>query len=645
MEAVEDLFPGNRLIVKGRSCGQRQVPSVMQKTSKKVFRKKDKAYQKSMYQCMIRSGISGEKKARHRAGYRMEHRMKKKIIPVLVAIVLILIIGGIALGGEILQRYSYSKERASLDEYYQVSGDQAAIILQDEMLSEKALLRNGRCYFDIDTVRSYLNEIFYADEQEGLLLYTTAQDTAQVAFGDNVVYYQDGQQQLDYTPVFSENGIVYVAADYVKLHTNLSVSVYDRHVQVYTQWGTKQVDIVKKDTNVRIRGGVKSPILCELSKGEQVEVLEQMETWTKVKTQDAVIGYVENKLLENISKGQASTEEETPVTDYTAPEYTAKAVDGKLCLGWHAIGGQAGNATLENMVAGTQGLKVIAPTWFSLTDNEGNYRSFGEKSYVDRAHAQGIMVWGVLDDFNYRNETGAAIDDQEALSYTSKRERLISQVIAEALNLGLDGINLDFEKVSAEAESHYVQFLRELSVACRKNNLYFSIDDYAPFNFNNHYRLDVQGQVADYVIIMGYDEHWHGSKDPGSVASISYVKNGLERALLDVPAQKLVNGLPFYTIVWKTEGGTVTDEYLTIRNTAEYLSKVGAQASWDEETCQNYAEWMEGQTKYQIWLEDTESINAKLGVMSANNIGGVAVWRLGYGNADVWNLINGYVQQ
>ena len=155
----------------------------------------------------------------------------------------------------------------------------------------------------------------------------------------------------------------------------------------------------------------------------------------------------------------------------------------------------------------------------------------------------------------------------------------------------------------------------------------------------------MQGQVADYVIIMGYDEHWHGSKDPGSVASISYVKNGLERALLDVPAQKLVNGLPFYTIVWKTEGDTVTDEYLTIRNTAEYLSKVGAEVSWDEETCQNYAEWMEEQTKYQIWLEDTESINTKLGVMSANNIGGVAVWRLGYGNADVWNLINGYVQQ
>ena len=129
------------------------------------------------------------------------------------------------------------------------------------------------------------------------------------------------------------------------------------------------------------------------------------------------------------------------------------------------------------------------------------------------------------------------------------------------------------------------------------------------------------------------------------MASISYVKNGLERALLDVPAQKLVNGLPFYTIVWKTEGDTVTDEYLTIRNTAEYLSKVGAEVSWDEETCQNYAEWMEEQTKYQIWLEDTESINTKLGVMSANNIGGVAVWRLGYGNADVWNLINGYVQQ
>ena len=134
------------------------------------------------------------------------------------------------------------------------------------------------------------------------------------------------------------------------------------------------------------------------------------------------------------------------------------------------------------------------------------------------------------------------------------------------MGLGLDGVNIDFESLSEECGVHYVQFLRELSVLCRQSGLVLSIDNYVPFNFNNYYRLDIQGQIADYVIIMGYDEHWHGSGSPGSVASIDYVSNGLDRTLDQVPAEKVVNALPFYTILWKTEGSTVTDaegEYRT----------------------------------------------------------------------------------
>ena len=143
---------------------------------------------------------------------------------------------------------------------------------------------------------------------------------------------------------------------------------------------------------------------------------------------------------------------------------------------------------------------------------------------------------------------------------------------------------------------------------------------------------------------MGYDEHWHGSKDPGSVASISYVSDGLDRTLQEVPANKVVNALPFYTILWKTEGTDVTDEYITMRNEADFMSKAGVSAEWDEVTCQNYAEWTSGSVNYQIWLEDAESIAVKLNMMTTKNIGGVAVWRLGYGTQAAWELINAYLQ-
>ncbi len=561
----------------------------------------------------------------------------KKAIPVIVALLLILLIGAAAFGKILIDKYSYSKETVDMNEFYQVSGEQSAIILQDEMVEEKAIIRGGVCYFDLATVHKYLNEIFYVDFGENLMLYTTATEIVRVNLGESVYTTEAGNTDVDYTIAYVENDTVYVAADFVKQYTNFSYDMYDYHVQLYTQWGSKETAKILKDTAVRERGGVKSPILREIKKDETVEILEEMETWCKVKTSDSIIGYVENKRL-----SEKSTVEEAPVTDYVAPEYTSIAMDGKVSLGWHAIGGPGGNDTLNSMVANTKGMNVIAPTWFSLNDNEGNFRSFGSADYVQKAHGMGLKVWGVLDDFNYNNETDGGIDVYSILSSTTKRQRLARNITAMAKSLGLDGINLDFERVGADSGIHYVQFLRELSILCRENGLVLSVDNYVPFNFNEYYRLDIQGQVADYVIIMGYDEHWHGSGNPGSVASIDYVSNGIDKTVEAVPAQKVINALPFYTILWKTEGSTVTDSYLTLNNTADFINRMGVTPAWDETTCQNYAEWTDGALTYQIWLEDLESIKVKLNVMRNKEIGGVAVWRLGYGTSEVWELLNAY---
>jgi len=484
-----------------------------------------------------------------------------------------------------------------------------------------------------------MNEVFYADMTEKLLLYANPTEVIRTTFGETSYTTTEGTQDAGYVISFVEGDTVYVAADYVKLFTNYSYDCYDRHVQVYTEWGTRQVAQLKKDTAVRLRGGVKSPILTQAAKGDTLEILEQMETWSKVKTADSVIGYVENKRL-----GDITEETETPVTDYQEPEYTALTSDSKICLGWHSIGGAGGNDTLYSMGSGTKGMNVIAPTWFSLTDENGSIRNFGTANYVTTAHNMGLQVWGVVDNFNYANETGTAISTLNMLSSTTNRQNFVRNVTDAAVSLGLDGINVDFEQLSSDCGPHYVEFIRELSIQCRNRGLVLSIANYVPFNFNDYYRLDIQGQVADYVIIMGYDEHWHGSKDPGSVASISYVSGGLDRTLQEVPANKVVNALPFYTILWKTEGTDVTDEYITMNNEADFMNRAGVTAEWDEETCQNYAEWTSGNATYQIWLEDAESIAVKLNMMTTKNIGGVAVWRLGYGTQAAWELINAYLQ-
>ena len=570
--------------------------------------------------------------------FRKEQIRMKRIIPVVVALLLMVIIGGVYFGGQLWDKYSYSSEEADLDEYYNVTGNQLAIILQDEMMEEKAVQKDGNVYFDLDTVKQYLNEGFYADYNERKLLYTTAVDTAVAAFDQTGYSDGNGDVPTSYVVCYPDGDKLYVAAEYVRKFTNYEYFCYDRHLQVYTQWGVKEIMTVSKDTQVRTLGGVKSPVVRQLKRDEIVEILDQMDKWSLVKTSDSVIGYVENKRLTGLS-----TEIEPPVTDYEAPEYTSIGMEKKVSLGFHSVGAAAGNASLDEMLAESDGaINVIAPTWFSLSDGEGGFISYGDASYVKKAHDKGLQVWGVWDNFNYTASTGTPVDLLQALSRTSVRNRLVEEIVNTSLELNLEGVNIDFEGLTQECGEHYIQFLRELSVACRKQGLVLSVDNYVPFRFNDFYRLDIQGQIADYVVIMGYDEHWSGSQDPGSVASIGYVTNGLSKTLEQVPAQKVVNALPFYMILWKTEGADVTDQYITIRNLDDFLQRTGIEPVWDEETGQNYAEWEADSASYRIWLEDEESLRVKLNVMIAQNIGGVAVWRLGYGNASAWELIRNY---
>ncbi len=562
----------------------------------------------------------------------------KKIIPVLIAIVLIIVVGAAAFGAKLLDRYSYSKEKANLAEYFGVTGDDdVPVILQDEKIEEHAKLWDGTCYFDFATVQKYFNDRFYEDKKEGLLLYTLPDAIVRTQIGTSEVSKNGETESRDYVLARYEGEQLYVAADFVKEYTNFSYELFTdpNHMQVYTEWNQRETATVTKDTQVRYQGGIKSDILREISKGESVTVLEQMETWCKVKTQDAYIGYVENKKLSEIT-----TQEPIPVTDYEEPVYTSNTRDHKINLAWHGVDGAAGNDTLESMLQNTKSINVISPTWFALTDNEGNFSSAATQDYVDRAHNMGLEVWGLVDNF-----TKGQVDTYEVLAGTTKRTKLIDGLVAEALQYGLDGINVDFENITQEAGQPFIEFIRELSIPCREHGLVLSVDNYVPMDHTDHYDRREQGVVADYVIIMGYDEHYKGSKEAGSVASIDFVERGIANTVEQVPAEKVINAIPFYTRIWETRGTTVDSQAVGMEIARQYIENHSIATVWDETTCQNYGEYQSGDSYFQVWLEDEESIQVKLNIMSKYGLAGVAEWKLGFDEPDVWNVIEAYMNQ
>ncbi|MCH5248848.1 MAG: SH3 domain-containing protein [Lachnospiraceae bacterium] len=564
----------------------------------------------------------------------------KKIIPVIVAIVLIIIIAAAGFGAKVIDKYSYSKEYADLVEYFGIEGeDDVPVILQDEMIEEHARVWDNVCYFDLATIHQYLNDRFYEDKAEGLLLYTLPDRIIRTEIGKTV--YQSSYDELEdvgYVIARYEGDTLYVAADFVKQYTNLSYELFMEpyHMQLYTEWNERQVADISKDTQVRYQGGIKSDILTEVSEGDSVIVLDEMEKWSKVKTQDAYIGYVENKRLDG-----HRIEEPVPVTDYEEPEYTSISKDYKINLAWHAIYSTAGNDTLTEVLAGTRGVNVISPTWFVLTGDAGEFTSFASREYVNKAHDMGLEVWALISNIT-DTET---LDMYELLSKTTTRTAIIDNLINAAASYGLDGLNIDFEDIGVDTGEAFIEFIRELSIPCREKGIVLSVDNYVPMGYNDYYRRDEQGLVADYVIIMGYDEHHGNSEEAGSVASIDFVEKGIANTISEVQAQKVINAIPFYTRIWETNGTTLSSQVVGMEMADEYVANHSIEIRWDEETCQNYGEYQSGNSLYQVWLEDDESIRVKLNVMDNYKIAGVAEWRLGLEKPSVWTAIEEYINK
>lgn len=569
----------------------------------------------------------------------------KKLIPVLVALILIVIIGYFTFKDffeETVAGSNYSEEKVNMADFYGVreGSSEFAILLNDEKLDQKGKVSDGKSYLKLDLITDKLNDIFYMDWRKEELLYTLPTEIRRVKLGTTVEQRGEETKDMGYVIAFREGEDVYVALDYVQRYTNLAVLNDAYHVDIQNVWGKAVAATLSKDSALRISGAPEGAIVKEVTQGSQIRIMGKGEEWSKVKTLDGYMGYIENKVLKDEREI-----EEPPVASYKQPEYTNITMPGKVSLGWHSIGGTGGNDTFDSMVSATKGLNVIAPTWFSISDAEGNIQNFGSKNYVKKAHDKGLQVWAVLDDFNYNNANSAGIQVYDLLENSDSRRRLIDNTVKAVKDLGADGINLDFERVTADCDAHFAQFLRELSVECRLNKLVFSVDSYVPFAFNGYYRRDVQGQVADYVIIMGYDEHWHGSKDPGSVASIDFVSNGIDKTLAQVPKEKVVNAVPFYSILWKIDGAEVTDEYITLGNVKDFLSRSGQQLTWDEETSQEYGEWTSGTAIYKFWAETEQSLAIKLNVMKSKDIAGVAVWQISYGSPEAWEMIQAYANQ
>ena len=544
--------------------------------------------------------------------------MNKKYKPVIAVAVLVILVAILGIVTHVVMKYIPSSEKMDLNEYYgEMADGEIALVIGTEKLEERGLVDGDRVYLPLDVVNTYLNQRYYWDSANQQILYATPSELTSASASSEA-----GDK------VWVKDDKVYLNLTYVQEFTDLDAYITKDPYRIAIQYKFKNVKTVtvKKNTSIRYRGGIKSAILTSVKKGTKLRLIEELEDWDQVATDDGYIGYIDKKKVGEAEKTKFER-------SFKREQYSYLTMDSKVNMVWHQVTSTDANAYFADATANMTGVNVISPTWFYLTDTSGNIASIASADYVSQAHEKGLQVWGLIDNFTQEVST------TETLSSTAARQNIISQLIQAAQDVGMDGINVDFESLSEDVGTHFLEFLRELSIECHKNNLVLSVDNPVPEDFTSHYDRAEQGRVVDYVIIMGYDEHYVGS-EAGSVASLPWVEQGIQDTLDEVPAERVINAIPFYTRLWKTTGGNVTSEAIGMDQAQQTIADNNVETYWDKTTSQNYGKYDIDNSTYQIWLEDAQSVAEKVKLVSKYDLAGVSTWKLGFENNGIWQVIS-----
>ena len=559
---------------------------------------------------------------------------QNKKLPVLIVIILIVLVLAVSFIYERLPADTPTDKMADLNDIYQSEDGTAAVIANGVLSEARAEWRGQTAYLNLGIVRDELNDHFYWDDNEKLLLYTTA----------NEVVRADAESTYQGVPVFFEQGKndaaesrVYISLDYVSCYTNMQVETYSAPSRVFlrTIYGESEYADVAEETAVHSKANVKSPLLVKASAGSRLWVIrEEGSDWLYVYVggeDGGVVGYVQRKLVSNLE----TVDDAGP---YQQPEYTHLSLSEPIRMVWHQVFQESGLDAWDSLMENVSGVNVLAPTWFSIVDSEGTVESRANQEYVDRAHANGMQIWALVENIN----SEVKLDNARLLNTTSSRNRIIQTLIEQALAYGIDGLNVDLEGLPSSAGSGYIQFIRELSVECRKNGLILSVDNYVPSAWTTHYQRDKQAEVIDYLVIMAYDEHYNGS-EAGSTASFPFVENGIANTIAQgVPADRIICAVPFYSRIWHGDGSSVSSETISMPNMQAYIAEHELTPVWEDDIAQNYVEYTDEEgTLNRIWVEDASSLQAKIDVIRNYSLAGVAGWKLGMETSDVWSILAG----
>lgn len=485
-------------------------------------------------------------------------------------------------------------------------------------------IEDGMIYLSLDYIKEYLDKGIEYDESTGEVKINNNHANKILKLNEYEAKFNSGTIDLR-APVIEKNG---------KIMLPIEAFIYDYDVRLkynkdirllLLDYRDKEYDLTKttSETLLRESASKRSPIIKKLPKGEELYVYEEKGKFYKVRMPEGYAGYVLKKDLdqnfEKISfKSTSKNTSDGPINltwDYTYAEHSEDKI---------------------NQIKDIKGLDVIIPTWFSIRNGNGDMIDRGNQNYIKKYKDLGIDVWAYLDNSFDPNIT------HEALSNENTRKKVINKTLELCKKYGMKGINIDFEHTKIDDRDYITDFVREFRQAAG-DDFIITVDVTPQISADvtkEPYDRKALAEIADYMVVMAYDQHWGSSDKAGSVAQYKWVEGSVNVLFRNIPNKKMILGVPLYTRIWKEAGGKVTSKTISMDEVARIIAAKGLKPVWDKESQQNYIEYQENNADYKIWIEDANSLEKKVSLVNKYNLAGVGSWRLGFETPNIWDVIS-----
>ncbi|MHB8654481.1 MAG: glycosyl hydrolase family 18 protein [Terriglobia bacterium] len=290
-------------------------------------------------------------------------------------------------------------------------------------------------------------------------------------------------------------------------------------------------------------------------------------------------------------------------------------------------------------------ISLVCPQWFS-TDETGTLESSVDSTVVDWAAEKHVLLMPLLTNKKFLGPVAHAV-----LNNDSIQGRLIQGILEAAQANHFFGIQWDFENIPAEDRDLYSKFIRRVSKEFRWHHLKLSVAVVPPLapppatsplappptsgwiTNPQSVAFDYHSLAADvfFVSLMTYDEY-ASPEQPGPVAGKPWIEACLRETLESVSHKKLLLGIPLYYREWsgKSIHEGSSDEAQDLA--AKWKTKI----TLDPVQSESYFSFKDDGQQHFVWLQDQQTLRARLAMVDRYQLAGFSAWRLGFENSKAW---------